>query len=95
MIAVFVSASLAGAEGLKKTNMGNQSLGSGGGAMLTQEQLSQLGSLTRSPKSSGDSSNQPQISPEQMAKMMKALEEYKATFQERNKALQNLLEEDH
>lgn len=94
IVASLVFASTLSAEGLKSTNMNNKSFGTGGSMNLTPEQLKSLSELSaRSPSSAGQ---QPQISEEQMAEMMKVLEEYKKSFEKRNDALQKLLkEEDH
>ena len=79
-------------EGLKSVDLNNTSLGSGS-AGLSMEQLKEANGLPLQGSSATSAGGQ-QISPEQMAEMLKVLEEYKAKLGERNKALQDLLNEE-
>jgi len=72
---------------LATQDMGNQQMGSAGA--LDAQQLQSLLSQQRGMASQ----NQPQISEAQMKEMMKVLQDYKAKQQERNKALEQLMQE--
>jgi hypothetical protein len=95
-VACLVGSFSAIGEGLKSTDMGNTSLGSGTGSLITPEQMRAMTNLQRNPSGGGSQpvARQPSISPEQMNEMMKMLQEYKVMLEKRNEAMKDLLKED-